>query len=92
MTEILERTKEAVDEQMNRPAREGYVTRRIEGVTSKIPSGVYLAFGIAGMLASAGLAMAGEKHRVKANFIGLWVPTFLIMGLYNKLVKVEGSD
>ena len=27
-----------------------------------------------------------------AQFIGHWVPTILILGLYNKLVKVQGSD
>jgi hypothetical protein len=26
------------------------------------------------------------------NFIAQWVPTWLIIGLYNKLVKVEGHD
>jgi len=30
----------------------------------------------------------------KANsvFVGQWAPTFLILGLYNKLVKQLGSD
>jgi hypothetical protein len=26
------------------------------------------------------------------NFIAQWVPTWLIIGLYNKLVKLEGDD
>ena len=26
------------------------------------------------------------------NFIAQWVPTWLIIGLYNKLVKLEGHD
>jgi len=26
------------------------------------------------------------------NFIAQWVPTWLILGLYNKLVKQEGHD
>ena len=25
-------------------------------------------------------------------FVGQWAPTLLILGLYNKLVKVAGSD
>ena len=33
----------------------------------------------------------GGKNET-ANFIGQWAPTILIMGLYNKLVKLEGSD
>jgi hypothetical protein len=32
----------------------------------------------------------GQRHN--ALFVGQWAPTFLILGLYNKLVKVAGSD
>ena len=31
-------------------------------------------------------------RRDVANFIGQWAPTILIMGLYNKLVKVQSSE
>jgi hypothetical protein len=31
-------------------------------------------------------------QRNVANFVGQWAPTILIMGLYNKLVKLEGSE
>ena len=34
--------------------------------------------------------MMGEDH--KSLFVGQWAPTILILGLYNKLVKVAGSD
>jgi hypothetical protein len=27
-----------------------------------------------------------------SSFIGMWVPTLLLFGLYNKIVKVAGSD
>jgi hypothetical protein len=27
-----------------------------------------------------------------ALFVGQWAPTFLILGLYNKIVKTVGSD
>jgi hypothetical protein len=42
------------------------------------------------MALSAGLLMAGKKHA--SLFIGQWAPSLLIIGLYNKLVKVEGHD
>jgi hypothetical protein len=32
----------------------------------------------------------GKKET--AQFVGHWVPTFLILGLYNKIVKVAGHD
>ncbi len=27
-----------------------------------------------------------------AGFIGMWVPSLLLLGIYNKIVKVAGSD
>ena len=42
------------------------------------------------MTASASMQMLGNRH--VSLFIGQWAPTFLIFGLYNKLVKQLGSD
>jgi hypothetical protein len=70
--------------------REGSVARGIEQQTAKMPSDYWLwaAFGSIGL--SAVFKMTGqEKH---ANFVGLWAPTLLIFGIYNKLVKLKGSD
>jgi hypothetical protein len=71
-------------------AREGDMTRAIESVTAKIPSATYLtaALGAAGL--SLIMLLAGKRNI--ANFVGQWVPTILIMGLYNKTVKQHGSD
>lgn len=75
---------------MEKKPKEGKVTVAIEKQTSKIPSGVYLAMGITAMTASLVLQCC---HRKKASlFIGQWVAPFLIMGLYNKIVKTEGHD
>ena len=70
--------------------REGLVARAIEQQTAKMPSDFWLwgAFGSMGL--SAFFKLTGqEKH---ANFVGLWAPTLLIFGIYNKLVKLQGSD
>jgi len=69
---------------------EGSLTKQIESVTTKVPSATFLtcAFGVMG--ASALLHLAGKRH--DAIFVGQWVPAILIMGLYNKLVKLEGSE
>ena len=40
--------------------------------------------------ASLTLKLMGRHH--DALFVGQWAPTFLILGLYNKLVKLAGSD
>jgi len=73
--------------------REGPVARKIESVTSKLPSDAFLWASVGSMLVSLGLQMTGRrKSQSVSNFIGQWAPTLLILGLYNKLVKVAGHD
>ncbi len=71
--------------------REGVLTKAIEQQTSKVPSVGYLALALGSMALSAYLA-ARNTRKDSANFVGLWAPSFLLLGLYNKLVKLEGSD
>lgn len=70
--------------------REGKVTKAIEKRTSRIPSGVYLGAALLSMGTSLTLKCLG--HKSSALFVGQWAAPFLIMGLYNKLVKTEGHD
>lgn len=72
-------------------ATEGEMTKKIESVTAKIPSMGYLGLALGSMALSAGIALLSERKTL-ANFVGLWVPSFMLMGIYNKLVKLEGSD
>ena len=69
---------------------EGRVARAIEQQTAKLPSDTFLWLAGGSIAASLTLRMMGHKH--DALFVGQWAPTFLILGLYNKLVKVAGSD
>lgn len=71
-------------------AQEDQVTAAIEKVTSQVPSSAYLGLALASMGVSVGLQAAGKKHA--ALFVGQWAAPFLILGLYNKLVKLHGSD
>jgi hypothetical protein len=72
---------------------EGKVAKAIEKQTAKLPSDIFLWAAIGSMVASATLALVGGKQTKEvANFVGQWAPTLLILGLYNKLVKVAGSD
>jgi len=77
--------------QMPRPEhREGRIARTIEQQTAKLPSDVFL-WGAAGSIGGALiLRMMGKTE--DANFLGHWAPVLLILGLYNKLVKLEGSE
>lgn len=69
---------------------EGRVARAIEAQTSKISSDFFLWSGVGAVLLSLGLRLAGKKQ--SANFVGQWVPTVLLLGVYNKIVKVAGHD
>jgi hypothetical protein len=70
--------------------REGAIARSIEQQTAKIPSDVFLWAALGSIGASLIFMIAGAQK--KANFIGQWTPTFLILGLYNKMVKLHGSE
>ncbi|MCW5935752.1 MAG: hypothetical protein KIT11_00400 [Fimbriimonadaceae bacterium] len=70
--------------------REGPLARTIEKQTAKLPSDTFLWAALGAMGVSLFLEMSKKKDT--ANFIGQWAPTLLIFGLYNKLVKLAGSD
>ncbi len=70
--------------------REGPVARAIEQQTAKLPSDLFLWAGLGSVAVALMLQLSGKKDQ--ANFVGHWAPTFLILGLYNKLVKLQGSD
>ena len=69
---------------------EGRVAKAIESQTAKLPSDTFLWAAIGSIAASLTLGVMGKKHG--SLFVGQWAPTFLILGLYNKLVKQLGSD
>ena len=69
---------------------EGPVARAIEQQTAKLPSDTFLWMAGGSIAASLTLKLMGRDK--DALFVGQWAPTFLILGLYNKLVKVAGSD
>lgn len=69
---------------------EGPVAKAIENQTSKLPSDLFLWAAAGSMVASATLKCLGRKH--SALFVGQWAAPFLLLGIYNKIVKVDGSD
>lgn len=70
--------------------REGSVARTIEQQTARLPSDVFLWAALGSIGASLIFQMLGDEK--KANFIGHWAPTILTLGVYNKLVKLHGSE
>ncbi|MGE5180594.1 MAG: hypothetical protein ACM31C_00965 [Acidobacteriota bacterium] len=85
--EYGERIDERVED-LNK--REGTLTSRIERVTAALPSTTWLMLAGGAMIGSLVLRLVDREKT--ANFVGEWVPTFLLLGIYNKLVKLHGSD
>jgi hypothetical protein len=74
----------------NPEKREGKVAKAIEEQTAKLPSDLFLWTAVGCMAASLTLKLLKQDHT--STFIGQWAPSLLILGLYNKIVKVEGHD
>ena len=71
--------------------KEGKVAREIEDKTAKyMPSDFFLWAAGSTMALSLILKVAGQNNM--SLFFGQWPAPILIMGLYNKLVKLEGHD
>ena len=69
---------------------EGRAAREIEQRTATLPSDLFLWAAGGSIVISLLLRMMGRTD--DANFVGHWSPTFLVLGLYNKIVKLLGSD
>jgi hypothetical protein len=69
---------------------EDQLTAAIEKSTSRVPTSAFLALAIGSMAVSACLQAWNKKH--ESMFVGQWAAPFLLLGIYNKLVKQHGSD
>lgn len=77
--------------QSDKPAGgEDNFTKSLEKYTSEIPSSAFLAVALGSMALSLVAQATGQGKW--GNFIAQWAPTLLIIGVYNKLVKLEGHD
>lgn len=69
---------------------EGSVTSAIEEQTAKLPSDLFLWSALGSMAVSATLKILGKNHT--ALFVGQWAAPFLLLGIYNKMVKQGGHS
>lgn len=69
---------------------EGPIARTLEEQTAKLPSDLFLWAAVGSIIVALVLKVADRHH--DSNFVGHWAPTFLLLGIYNKLVKQHGSD
>ena len=84
MSRLMSSGSEVVDHS------EGGLAKPIEEFTARLPSDTFLWLAGGSILGSLALKMMGKNH--DALFVGQWAPTFLLLGVYNKIVKVAGSD
>ncbi len=73
-----------------RPKPKTHLPRRLRITQRQIPSSAYLGVALGAMALSLVCQATGQGKW--GNFIAQWVPTWLIIGVYNKLVKLEGHD
>jgi len=70
--------------------REDQVTSFLEKQSAQAPSSFWLAASVGSIIASLAFKTAGKDHA--ALFVGQWAAPFLLIGIYNKMVKLHGSD
>ncbi len=73
-------------------AQEDQLTAAIEKYTAPVPSSIYLGLALASIAASVTLQITQKDKANSALFVGQWVAPFLLLGIYNKLIKQHGSD
>ena len=79
------------DYRVNRgEVQEDQFTSAIEKQTSQVPSSAFLALALGSMAVSATLQAWRKSHA--SLFVGQWAAPFLLLGIYNKMVKQHGSD
>ena len=69
---------------------EGKTTTAIERQTAKLPSDLFLLAAGGSIATSLTLKIMGRDK--DALFVGQWAPAFLLLGIYNKMVKIFGTD
>lgn len=78
-------------ERSTHPYPEGKVATLIERQTARmLPSDLFMWAAGASIVTS--LVLKLQKRDNEALFVGQWAPTLLLFGVYNKMVKLMGSD
>ena len=80
-----------IDSTTTQPRTEGPVAKAIEHQTSKIPSDVFL-WAALGFLGVSAVKSMQSRRDSGESFLSSLGPTLLMLGIYNKIVKLHGSD
>lgn len=88
---MVQTTVDLTRSAQSRSPIEGDIAQRIEQQAARVPTISYVGLALASMVTSAVLAVYTER-RLLANIVGMWAPSFLLMGIYNKLVRLESEE
>lgn len=88
--QMVGRGQEGQRQDVAQQHEEGQLARMIEQQTAKLPSDTFLWAAVGAIGASAVFQLMGKKNA--SLFVGDWVAPLLLFGVYNKIVKVQGSD
>lgn len=66
------------------------VNHAAEEVSARVPSLLFMFAALASIAVSLVLQIRGNRQW--SLFVGQWVPSFLLFGLFNKLTKSLGPD
>ncbi len=69
---------------------EDQTTALMESYSAKLPSSFFLDDAMASIVGSLIIKVNGNDHH--ALFVSQWAAPFLLLGIYNKMVKQHGSD
>lgn len=72
----------------NKSLSEEKVKEFVEKKPSEIPSSFFLALAGGAVALALGLALT-QKKKSWANFVGQWVPTILLLGIYDKVAMTH---
>ena len=90
MIETMDRKSSTCETNESQWISEGCMTRALENQAAKIPSDVWLFAALGAMGVSLYLQLQCKKE--DSSFVGQWAAPLLLIGVYNKLVKIAGSD
>jgi len=69
---------------------EDVITKMTARNAAMVPSKMFLCAAIAGVSAAIALKCMGHKHT--SLLLGQWSGTFLLLGIYNKIVKTHHNN
>lgn len=70
---------------------DGKLTKAIDNQITKIPTSFFILLAGGVVALSLGLAV-NEKKKSWASYVGQWVPTLLLLGIYDKIVKTQQTS